>query len=383
MPKVSITTCNSYGEAEIDRSVKESIDLIGGLSSFIKPGQKVLLKVNALMALDPGTACPTHPAVVKAVAKLVIKAGATPVIGDSPGGATTGFDHVFETCGYNRIAKELEIETKDLKKLPIVNVELKTKNAIITVPVADLNNSFDAVINLPKLKTHVLTVTTGAAKNMFGSVPGYYKSKLHFIAPGIDDFCSMLVGVYKKTMPALTVMDAVESMEGNGPSGGQARKTNTIFASGDGIAVDVVSAYCAGFAKGEIPILESAKISGFETDIDKIETAGRPLKDNIFHGFKKPVSFYKITKRLPPLFIDAFGALLRNIKNVPQIDPKKCSACQTCVKNCPAKCITVVKNLKYDINYSKCVACFCCHEMCPEKAVKIKKSFLARVFSSL
>ncbi|MEK7377002.1 MAG: DUF362 domain-containing protein [Candidatus Margulisiibacteriota bacterium] len=349
------------------------------MDSFIKPGKKILLKPNALMALDPKTACSTHPSIVKAVAKEILDLGSIPVIGDSPGGAETDFNNVFEVCGYNKIAKELGIETVDLKKIPITNVEIKTKQKTITVPVADLNNRFDAVINLPKLKTHVLTVMTGAVKNMFGSVPGYSKSKLHFIAPDIDDFCSVLLGVYENTMPVLTIMDAVESMEGNGPSGGQAKKTDTIFASFDGIALDVVSAFCAGFAASKIPILEAAKMSGFETDINKIETVGRALEENIFHGFRKPVSVYGITKKLPPLLIEAFGTSLRNINNYPQIDRNICAECQTCVKNCPAKCITVVKNLKYDINYSKCVACFCCHEMCPEKAVKIKKSFLARI----
>jgi uncharacterized protein (DUF362 family)/Pyruvate/2-oxoacid:ferredoxin oxidoreductase delta subunit len=371
MPKVSIVACNSYDEAEIDRSVKGSIDLIGGISAFIKPGQKVLLKVNALMALDPSSACPTHPAIVKAVAKLVTKEGAVPFIGDSPGGISTDFNRVFEICGYNKTAKELGIETVDLKKIKITNAEIKLKGKTITVPVTDLNGRFDVIINLPKLKTHILTVMTGAIKNMFGSVPGYYKSKLHFIATNADDFCSMLIGVYKKTMPVLTVMDAVESMEGNGPSGGQAKKTKTIFASSDGFALDTVSAYCMGFAAGDVPALAA--------DINEIEILGRPLQESLFADFKKPVSAYRVLKRIPPVFYNALSSLLSRIKNVPEIDKRKCSACQTCVKNCPAECITVVKGLKYDIDYSKCVACFCCHEMCPEKAVKIKRSILARV----
>ncbi|MFA5097131.1 MAG: DUF362 domain-containing protein [Candidatus Margulisiibacteriota bacterium] len=381
MPVVSIVRCNSYIEAEIERSVKEAVDLIGGISSFVRPGQKVLLKVNALMASAPETACPTHPAVVSAAAKFVLDLGAVPVIGDSPGGSKTVFGHVFETCGYNKVAKDLNIKTQDLKKLPVKQVNIKLRKKTISVPVADLYGSFDSVINLPKFKTHILTVTTGAVKNMFGSVPGFYKSRLHFIAPGIDDFSSVLLEVYRNSLPSLTIMDAVESMEGNGPSGGRAVKTGTVFASDSGLALDIVSARCAGFEPAELPVLEAAKRAGLDTEISGIRTVGIQITKGLFGRFKKPVSVYRLTKRVPAVLIDGFGFILRSIKNLPQIDKKKCIACQTCAVSCPAGCITIVKDARYDINYNKCVACFCCHELCPEKAVKIKKSLLARVLS--
>ncbi len=381
MSVVSIVRCNSYIESEVERAVKEAVDLIGGISSFVSPGQKVLLKVNALMASAPETACPTHPAMVSAAAKLVLDLGAIPVIGDSPGGSKTVFDNVFETCGYNKVAKDLNIKTQDLKKLPVKQVNIKLRKKTISVPVADLYKSFDLVINLPKFKTHILTVTTGAVKNMFGSVPGFYKSRLHFIAPGIDDFAYVLLEVYKSTLPALTIMDAVESMEGNGPSGGSAVKTCAVFASDSGLALDIVSGRCAGFETVELPVLEAAKRAGLSTEFSNIRTVGTQNSKGLFGRFKKPVSVYRLTKRVPSVLIDGFGLILRNIKNLPQIDKKKCIACRTCAVSCPAKCITIVKDARYDIDYNKCVACFCCHELCPEKAVRIKKSLLARILS--
>ena len=70
-------------------AVKRSVDLLGGMEAFVQPGAKVLLKPNLVRSMPPERAATTHPAVVAAVARLVMEAGGHPLIADSPGGPYT------------------------------------------------------------------------------------------------------------------------------------------------------------------------------------------------------------------------------------------------------------------------------------------------------
>lgn len=49
------------------------------------------------------------------------------------------------------------------------------------------------------------------------------------------------------------------------------------------------------------------------------------------------------------------------------IDPKKCQACMTCARRCPAEAIISVKNQIHVIDQDKCIKCGTCYEACPPK----------------
>src|SRR3972149_6495116 len=84
-PKVVIKKCSEYINDEVYKTVKDSVDLLGGMSAFVKNGERMLLKPNFLVGKPPEAAITTHPAVVGAIIRLVKEAGATPIVGDSPG----------------------------------------------------------------------------------------------------------------------------------------------------------------------------------------------------------------------------------------------------------------------------------------------------------
>ena len=101
----------------------------------------------------------------------------------------------------------------------------------------------DVVINLPKLKTHTLTLLTGAIKNLYGVVSGFNKSKYHLVAFHPKEFAELLVSIYEVIRPSLTIMDAVVGMEGEGPYKGEPRFIGAILASPDGVAVKIGRAH--------------------------------------------------------------------------------------------------------------------------------------------
>src|SRR4051794_875504 len=96
---VSLVRCTEYDSALVMESVRRAVDLIGGIRNFVKPGERILLKPNLLGAREPERAVTTHPEIVRAMIRLVREAGATPVVGDSPGGAVKGVDRVWEKTG--------------------------------------------------------------------------------------------------------------------------------------------------------------------------------------------------------------------------------------------------------------------------------------------
>src|SRR5689334_23245170 len=109
MSKVSIVKCEDYEYSKVKNAVRQSLDLLGGIRSFVNPGEKVLLKVNLLIRRKPEKVTTTHPALARALAELVTEAGAFPIIGDSPGGYhfynRSTLESVYETCGMKDAAE--------------------------------------------------------------------------------------------------------------------------------------------------------------------------------------------------------------------------------------------------------------------------------------
>ena len=87
--KVSIYRCDSYDDPSVSKAVEASLAPLGWLESVVKETDRVLIKLNLLSAKPSEAAVTTHPAIVKATIRLVQELGATPVVGDSPGGGST------------------------------------------------------------------------------------------------------------------------------------------------------------------------------------------------------------------------------------------------------------------------------------------------------
>ena len=83
--KVAVIRCEKYDNAQVLISIKKGIDLLGGISLFVKHGDKIVLKPNILIGSDPEKCVTTHPAVFRAVGSIFKEAGAIISYGDSPG----------------------------------------------------------------------------------------------------------------------------------------------------------------------------------------------------------------------------------------------------------------------------------------------------------
>ena len=55
------------------------------------------------------------------------------------------------------------------------------------------------------------------------------------------------------------------------------------------------------------------------------------------------------------------------------IDPKKCQACMTCARRCPAEAVISAKNQVHVIDQEKCIKCGTCFENCPPRFGAVTK----------
>ncbi|MFH1848059.1 MAG: DUF362 domain-containing protein [Candidatus Omnitrophota bacterium] len=372
--EVSLVRCKSYSRDEVGASVRKALDLIGGLGSFIKKGERVLLKPNILSPSEPDKGIDTHPEVVRAVALLVKEAGAIPVVGDSPGGYHLNFiENVYAKSGIKAVCDEEGIELVKFDKAVLVeNKGPSASCGLKHIPIAKEALRADKIISLPKMKTHSLTVLTGAVKNMFGAVVGLHKVECHKMAPNADDFAKILIDVYGAVRPHLAVMDGVVAMEGFGPAtGGTLKDMGLILASPDAVALDSVFARIAGAAPESLKTLSLAQKRGLGR-IRDVEIKGESL-DSIPSGFELPG--VDLSAKLPS-FISR--PIARFIKFYPYIDRVKCVKCRMCAKSCPASAITIDDKIS-GIDYKKCISCMCCSEVCAYNAVFIKRGLLTKL----
>ena len=368
---VSIVRCNDYEPSSIRQAVHEVLAPLGGMKRFVNPGQRVLLKPNMLSAKSPERAITTHPQIVEAVAEEVKGAGGIPFIGDSPGGAIRGIKRVWENTGIEEAAERAGVELVNFEASGVKELKFGKYTFYVAKPVLDA----DVIINLPKLKTHSLTLLTCTMKNMFGTIPGFRKAELHKIYPKPRAFADMLVHLYKLVTPSLSIVDAVVAMEGNGPSAGRPYKIGVLMAGDDGVALDAVAARVIGFEPGKIDTIEIATELGLgESNFNAIEISGDipRLDDEGRRPFELPAN--RMLKLIPDFLVDLVKPF---VWAKPVIDPARCTGCGFCAESCPAQ--TIKKTGKvYRIDDSKCLNCLCCHELCPEHAIDIKMSWLAR-----
>jgi uncharacterized protein (DUF362 family)/Pyruvate/2-oxoacid:ferredoxin oxidoreductase delta subunit len=376
--KVSLARCESYQPAEVEAAVRKSLEPLGGITRFVKPGQKVLIKPNALLARPPESAVTTHPAVISAVIKGVIKAGGTALVGDSPGNAYIEPEHIMEISGIRKAVEDAGGRMAYFQQAGAI--EVKNPRAGSRMPLLYIARPVleaDVIINLPKLKTHQLTSFTGAIKNMFGIVPGFNKTRFHAAAPHPRDLAELLVDVYESARPQLTIMDGVTGMEGNGPSNGRPRQLGLIIVSEDGVALDAVSSYLIGFRPAEIDTTVAAfrrKLG--EMDLGKIEILGPSLKSLRQADWAHPFNAYSLVKKFIPRALFNLATPFINLFKVrPVIDQAKCTQCLVCVKNCPTHTINHdPQNNRVEIDPQGCISCFCCHELCEYGAVRVERS---------
>ena len=374
--KVALVKCTSYDQKDVDKAVARAIKLLGGIDKFVKKGSKVLLKPNMLGAAKREQRVATDPAVVEAVIKILKKKKCTIYLGDSP--AIGSAASVAESCGIKKVCDKYNIEILDFSiSEKFVNLEGKiVKDFILPSKL----NEIDAIINLPKLKTHGFLTYTGAVKNLFGLIPGLQKASYHLRLTKKEEFSTMLLDLYgfTKKQVKLNLMDGIIGMEGSGPQNGNPKKSNFILASSDAIALDSVTCELISISHEKI----FTNFFGGKRNLGNSNFENITILGDKFDDLKTSFSYIKtasISEKVPKFLMNF---IKNKIVAKPVIDKNKCLGCRNCFNICPAKTIKM-RNDKAVIYYDKCIRCYCCHEVCPYKAIVLKETLTTGILRKI
>lgn len=382
--QVYAASCPDYGQAE--ESIRALVEQMGGMGRFVRPGERIVLKANLLRAAPPESAICTHPAVVEAVAKLVKEAGGTPVICDSPGGALhkeAVLRSLYEKTGMAAAAAAAGAElSMDSSTRTVSLPEGKVlRQAEIITPVAEA----DGVIDLCKMKTHVLMSMTGAVKNLFGVIPGLSKVGYHATHPDHATFADVLLDLTGYVKPRLSLMDGILAMEGDGPgSSGTPRQAGLLLAAANPLALDTAAGAIMNLPRQDNPVLLAAERRGLTPcRMEDVELIGGTVEELRMADYKFPASTKSnLMDFLGPLARPAERLCKKALSQTPRIDGAKCVGCGICAKSCPGQAIAMTApGKKARISQKACIHCYCCHELCPQKAVELHQSWLGRLLT--
>lgn len=377
--RVILVPCETYDAEVVYEAVKTGVGLLGGIKQFSDREETVLLKPNLLKRADPDRAVTTHPAVFRAVCRLLHEADYRSVTyGDSPG--TGSAVKTAEFCGLQPIAAEFGVTDADFSTA--VTVPYPEGRAATHFFLAKAAADSPAIINLCKMKTHALERVTGAVKNMYGCVQGINKGMGHVSFPNAESFAVMLSDLTGLLKPRLHIMDGVVAMEGNGPASGTPVKMGVLLFSVDPVALDSVFCRLIHLDPTLVPTNIEGEKGGIgtyrENGIEVVTPAGVIPMEGCVKKYGK-ADFKAWREAENPKFLTP---LSKFTKSRPVIEKHRCIGCGLCVEACPVKGGAVHQKQKgaapqYD--YKQCIRCYCCQELCPKEAIYVRRPLLAKL----
>ncbi len=301
MSTVSLIPAQSYELGSLRTSIEHLLEPLGGIKSFVKKGDRVLLKPNLLTGSRPTKECITRPEIVYCVAQLVKEVGGKPFLGDSPAfGSAKG---VAKANGYLPLVEELDLPIIEFHGQRYSTASENFNHLRLSKEAMDA----DVVINLPKVKSHTqLTITLGV-KNLFGCVPGKMKAWWHMEAgKNSDRFGEMLVETARAIDPNLTIIDGIIGHEGNGPSGGEPRNLGILGASANVFALDRAMVEILNVDPDLVPTLVAQSRLGLCSELAEIDFPNSHPQELRVTDWKLPDTLMPIDFGLPRVLRSTF-----------------------------------------------------------------------------
>ncbi len=294
-------------------------------------GKNVLLKPNVGRDAEPRSGINTNPDVVSAVYTYIKERyNAKFFIGDSPI-INTNSQTAFKNSGYSKLLGERELSFLDLDERPPTLKKIPKGKLLKEIKLSGYWNDIDYIISIPVLKMHMHTGASLSFKNLKGLIYRREKISLHHLQN------SDLINQIKNTMenvkeldvaiadlahiikPNLVIIDASYVQEGMGPSSGNCVRMDTIIASTNFLAADIIALALTQpeWTLKEVPHLKliSESIQGMPKTQDDIKTIPQNI-DQFLNPLEPPPTSITI-----------------KYKNVNLIDIDSCSACLSTVFN--------------------------------------------------
>jgi uncharacterized protein (DUF362 family) len=253
---VFIARASSY-EVDLADVIGRGLRELGLGPAWVR-GKSALLKPNLV---EPSRTAPhvnTHPAVVRAVARVFRGWGAREVFVAEGQGHYRDAELMLEQSGLAPVLEEDGIEFVDLNHDEVYAVKNRrglTRLSRLHLPRSLLRAGL--IVSLPKLKTHHWAGMTCAMKNLFGVMPGicygWPKNVLHR-----EGIAASIVDINRAVRPHLAIVDGIVGMEGDGPIMGSPRASGVLVMGANLPAVDATAARLIEIDPGRIAYLAAS-----------------------------------------------------------------------------------------------------------------------------
>ena len=359
---VAIVRCADYGDANrLAAAVERAFALAAWEAAAGLDGKRVLLKPNLLTDRRPEQAVTTHPEVVRHVIRWFKRRGAEVTVGDSPA-STANLKNVWRLSGMEAVCAEEHVPLISFEQAGARLFDVDGFSFSVAQPVLDA----DIVVNLPKVKSHSLTMLTAAVKNVYGVLPGYSKTMNHRLYPKMAMFGRLVAAIWNVIPPSVTLADGIVGMEGQGPANGRPVPLGFLAASENPFALDRALCEILHIDARRVPYL----VGGLGCEYSRVG-------DAVSVGPFEIPSGAHILNILPQGLVDFFGKL---VWVRPAFSEAVCVGCGKCAEACPAHALALSAETRRPVlKRDACISCSCCHEVCPADAIRMTQSRILKI----
>ena len=355
---------------DIAQAARRAVEVLGGMPSILDGRKVAILKPNFVAGRPARSGATTNLDLLAAVAEMVHAAGAQPMLCESPG-TEFDFQQTYTILGLEEFCRQHDIGIVG----PVDRwIELRPQGARRLKRFHKPAALEDAcLINLPVLKTHVVSGMSVAMKNLMGLLPREDRRSMHTL--GIQQ---CIVDMNRGIKPDLNIVDGSIGQDQDGPLYGRKADLGVLVAGRDSLAVDLV---CCGLVN-----VDPLSIGHFRLGLeqfgpreprvtgDAVEALRRfelpqvnPLYRFVFwmmypldYPFHRVTGEHLVTKLYSTGIVGTRPSILKDA----------CTRCGTCVEACPLPNVIDLTTLR--VNPRTCARCLLCYEACPEGAIAVK-----------
>ena len=379
---VSTAQNDSHTREVIAAAVRSVVDhLEPPLTSLIRHGDRVLVKVNMGCTgfRIPEERFTSHPAYVEAIIECLLDCGAHVTFGDDVA-RSAQYERIWQKTGMSDVAKRTGASLVDF-----VEAGGREVRGFLRFPRTYLltNLVFDAdvIVNAANLRSLATTMLSGAIKNMFGTMLGTRKLRIHQLFSNPSDFARVIVDIHRVVRPAVSFVDATTVREGQGVAD-SIRPVGLVLGSTDAVALDTIATHAIGYEG--LPVWTSIHGNAVglgSNEIDRISVRGLDW-DSLP---KKRLQYPELPLAEGESLSDRVTRRMNNtiLRPRPVIAIQTCTGCGACANRCPVGAIHANPQGKLSINLGECADCGCCLRVCEIGAVQTEFVSFAKVLRRL
>jgi len=237
------------------QTVGKAIELLGGITRFVRPGETVLLKPNVGFSRPPRVCATSHPDIISEITSLCYEqAKAKKVyITDNPiNDAKSCFELSEILAASAKCGAEVILPKADFfRPLTLPGGKLINNWPVLYEPFKNV----DKVIGIAVVKDHSRSGASMIMKNWYGLLGGG-RNIFH------TDINNIIVELATLVKPTLVILDGTQVMISNGPTGGSSsdlKQSNIMIAGCDQVAVDSFGATLLNMKPADLPYLLKAQ----------------------------------------------------------------------------------------------------------------------------